>query len=101
MVYLVYFVVGVFRQKTAYVLRISDWSSDVCSSDLRRQNSVGQRVVRQETARILPMMGEAVVAFVGEAGDNRNELEKPQRKHNVGVVQHAAIESHIARKSVV
>src|SRR3546814_6302972 len=24
-----------FRQKTAYVLRISDWSSDVCSSDLR------------------------------------------------------------------
>src|SRR3546814_1928229 len=23
-----------FTQKTAYVLRISDWSSDVCSSDL-------------------------------------------------------------------
>src|SRR3546814_3893129 len=23
-----------FRQKTAYELRISDWSSDVCSSDL-------------------------------------------------------------------
>src|SRR3546814_3244426 len=23
-----------FKQKTAYVLRISDWSSDVCSSDL-------------------------------------------------------------------
>src|SRR3546814_5179165 len=29
-------VVGVFcfKQKTAYELRISDWSSDVCSSDL-------------------------------------------------------------------
>src|SRR3546814_1546656 len=25
----------VFKQKTAYELRISDWSSDVCSSDLR------------------------------------------------------------------
>src|SRR3546814_5897146 len=25
-----------FKQKTAYELRISDWSSDVCSSDLRR-----------------------------------------------------------------
>src|SRR3546814_16787990 len=26
--------VCVFKQKTAYELRISDWSSDVCSSDL-------------------------------------------------------------------
>src|SRR3546814_5589408 len=28
------FIVLVFKQKTAYELRISDWSSDVCSSDL-------------------------------------------------------------------
>src|SRR3546814_7936089 len=26
-----------FKQKTAYELRISDWSSDVCSSDLHRE----------------------------------------------------------------
>src|SRR3546814_4129093 len=26
-----------FKQKTAYDLRISDWSSDVCSSDLDQQ----------------------------------------------------------------
>src|SRR3546814_2013098 len=26
-----------FKQKTAYEMRISDWSSDVCSSDLGRQ----------------------------------------------------------------
>src|SRR3546814_3508272 len=25
-----------FKQETAYEMRISDWSSDVCSSDLRR-----------------------------------------------------------------
>src|SRR3546814_4913818 len=31
-----------FKQKTAYEMRISDWSSDVCSSDL---NSDGQRQV--------------------------------------------------------
>src|SRR3546814_8583072 len=33
---LVYFFVFVFffKQKTAYEMRISDWSSDVCSSDL-------------------------------------------------------------------
>src|SRR3546814_13225827 len=28
-------VVVFFKQKTAYEMRISDWSSDVCSSDLR------------------------------------------------------------------
>src|SRR3546814_5942567 len=27
-----------FKQKTAYEMRISDWSSDVCSSDLQRYN---------------------------------------------------------------
>src|SRR3546814_7422613 len=27
-----------FKQKTAYEMRISDWSSDVCSSDLSRVN---------------------------------------------------------------
>src|SRR3546814_3945996 len=29
-----------FKQKTAYEMRISDWSSDVCSSDLDRQGRV-------------------------------------------------------------
>src|SRR3546814_2899442 len=29
------FVVFFVKQKTAYEMRISDWSSDVCSSDLR------------------------------------------------------------------
>src|SRR3546814_3979069 len=28
-----------FKQKTAYEMRISDWSSDVCSSDLMRQRN--------------------------------------------------------------
>src|SRR3546814_3924524 len=32
-----------FKQKTAYEMRISDWSSDVCSSDLknRRMRPIG------------------------------------------------------------
>src|SRR3546814_6187455 len=30
------FLVFFFKQKTAYEMRISDWSSDVCSSDLDR-----------------------------------------------------------------
>src|SRR3546814_18442386 len=29
-----------FKQKTAYEMRISDWSSDVCSSDLMKRRNV-------------------------------------------------------------
>src|SRR3546814_11794993 len=36
-----------FKQKTAYELRISDWSSDVCSSDLllRIRARIGQEIL--------------------------------------------------------
>src|SRR3546814_11965361 len=40
-----------FKQKTAYEVRISDWSSDVCSSDLRAARS--SVVLRCWTARAL------------------------------------------------
>src|SRR3546814_3144960 len=33
-VLVMFFVFFFFKQKTAYEMRISDWSSDVCSSDL-------------------------------------------------------------------
>src|SRR3546814_9454945 len=39
---LVFFCVFFFKQKTAYEMRISDWSSDVCSSDLP---FISQRVI--------------------------------------------------------
>src|SRR3546814_7660127 len=32
------YIVVFFKQKTAYELRISDWSSDVCSSDLAAES---------------------------------------------------------------
>src|SRR3546814_9885755 len=32
-----------FKQKTAYEMRISDWSSDVCSSDLARRKGGSRR----------------------------------------------------------
>src|SRR3546814_7545377 len=35
-----------FKQKTAYEMRISDWSSDVCSSDLKAMAQVRQRFQR-------------------------------------------------------
>src|SRR3546814_10618039 len=41
-----FFFVFFFKQKTAYEMRISDWSSDVCSSDLddqqQRKLAVGE-----------------------------------------------------------
>src|SRR3546814_14383644 len=34
-------IVFFFKQKSAYEMRISDWSSDVCSSDLRARRGAG------------------------------------------------------------
>src|SRR3546814_3240067 len=41
-----------FKQKTAYEMRISDWSSDVCSSDLRDVEP--NTVLASSEYRILP-----------------------------------------------
>src|SRR3546814_12196238 len=70
------YVFFIFKQKTSYVMRISDWSSDVCSSDLggapfrpggqpsisatircssRRESPCG-RLVSEETLEEAPMV---------------------------------------------
>src|SRR3546814_7713863 len=41
-----FFIFFFFKQKTAYELRISDWSSDVCSSDLEETRLVVMLVMR-------------------------------------------------------
>src|SRR3546814_15704731 len=64
------------KQKTAYEMRISDWSSDVCSSDLQRQpfgmvpafEADGQRLfesgaivhrIAQDSAALMPADAQA------------------------------------------
>src|SRR3546814_13751478 len=44
----------VFKQKTAYEMRISDWSSDVCSSDLRQadDDAVAGELVRSHALEL-------------------------------------------------
>src|SRR3546814_10274347 len=42
-----------FKQKTAYELRISDWSSDVCSSDLQVVRAARWRPGLSEVPRLL------------------------------------------------
>src|SRR3546814_5011226 len=65
-----------FKQKTAYEMRISDWSSDVCSSDLdQRAGEVALAEPferRQQFAEIFPEMeiergGAELVAFEAAA----------------------------------
>src|SRR3546814_842859 len=41
-----------FKQKTAYEMRISDWSSDVCSSDLATCRRIDAGIVDQDVDRI-------------------------------------------------
>src|SRR3546814_16978208 len=40
-----------FKQKTAYEMRISDWSSDVCSSDLPREPREPRRDIAAQQQR--------------------------------------------------
>src|SRR3546814_8193257 len=42
-----------FKQKTAYEMRISDWSSDVCSSDLLLQLLQGGACTQRAAAAVL------------------------------------------------
>src|SRR3546814_15635463 len=82
-----------FKQKTAYEMRISDWSSDVCSSDLADFRT---RERRSFTARLTQLDGrkldrldlgdegaaKAAVAAV-EAGDFEiGEVEKKRVRRN-------------------
>src|SRR3546814_1399199 len=63
MIYVIVFNFFFFKQKTAYEMRISDWSSDVCSSDLaRRRHRRRDRATRLER----PRRGRRRRAAVGE-----------------------------------
>src|SRR3546814_15925789 len=75
-VFLAYAVVFFSKQKTAYEMRISDWSSDVCSSDLL--NAFFLLLDRPETynlpmapsrpaERIAPAFGTGLAVFAGLA----------------------------------
>src|SRR3546814_2397960 len=84
-----------FKQKTAYEMRISDWSSDVCSSDLRHfapddeadqgregERKVAQRRQRRGLGQPEGMDGEEMRRAVDEAADDEEqpvEAARPSR----------------------
>src|SRR3546814_1835345 len=65
-----------FKQKTAYEMRISDWSSDVCSSDLHVDGEIDvDGVADASTARgigeIPGGLGDQGISVVVEPVDQR------------------------------
>src|SRR3546814_833103 len=68
MVTMVYVYFFFFKQKTAYEMRISDWSSDVCSSDLVEQ------IVRPALDPPRVTGGEQVGDLIGRDGEHAGEV---------------------------
>src|SRR3546814_1404351 len=96
----------VFKQKTAYEMRISDWSSDVCSSDLDR---LLQRFEDADGAVVIEVFVIIVIDLDHRrVGAGAHALDLGQREQPVGgglALGHAAVlarRHHIVdRKSVV
>src|SRR3546814_1800058 len=65
-----------FKQKTAYEMRISDWSSDVCSSDLCFD-------LLDAFASAPDMPADCRLAFVG-VGPARSALARRRDEHGLG-----------------
>src|SRR3546814_2245931 len=61
-----------FKQKTAYEMRISDWSSDVCSSDLGLNASAETNAVAPSAAE--PSRADLVALIADAAVDARAEI---------------------------
>src|SRR3546814_1213883 len=78
----VLFIVFFFKQKTAYEMRISDWSSDVCSSDLAPRRGPPARL-----RRCLPHARDN-----GGAGERRGVASRSrERRHAASAVVRAHI----------
>src|SRR3546814_10202433 len=86
--FLVSFCVFFFKQKTAYEMRISDWSSDVCSSDLIAEGGIaaGGKIGIADIAPAdqgQPAIGDPglVMHTAGERGGAQQHLEAaPQQE---------------------
>src|SRR3546814_13398612 len=60
------FTVFFFKQKTAYEMRISDWSSDVCSSDLHEVSPLIKFVSRGDTTVVDAYLSPILQRYVSQ-----------------------------------
>src|SRR3546814_9881722 len=74
---LLYFFLLFFKQKTAYEMRISDWSSDVCSSDLLPSEDA---VELDGVAHRLVDLQRHLLAAEDEGGDGLGALRRAQQR---------------------
>src|SRR3546814_3434483 len=63
-----------FKQKTAYEMRISDWSSDVCSSDLIEANDK-----RWARVKVLRTLNEALEEAFERSAKQARKAKKGKR----------------------
>src|SRR3546814_17165702 len=83
-----------FKQKTAYEMRISDWSSDVCSSDLLVDAVVRQREEERDAVR--QIMERAFERFALTRAFNRGGvLDPPMRAHRLAGPDRARLAGRI------
>src|SRR3546814_11753773 len=81
-------VVFFFKQKTAYEMRISDWSSDVCSSDLVvLRPAVGVDAVVEDLAvleaQVVPVKQAAALVAVEDAQVHA-PMQRDRQAHGQG-----------------
>src|SRR3546814_10916287 len=76
--YLGSFVFFFFKQNTAYEMRISDWSSDVCSSDLVMEG--GNGLINR------PNEAQAIVCWGHGSGQLFNCRQEPELRVRVDLV---------------
>src|SRR3546814_15665855 len=116
-----------FKQKTAYEMRISDWSSDVCSSDLfLHDHRAVERLIAVRTEKFGEMRGldlaeqdvavgdgqRAAAAIGGGAGDGARAFGTDEEARAVpaadpaaapgdgGDAQHTSAEPRVGLESV-
>src|SRR3546814_9008998 len=63
-----------FKQKTAYEMRISDWSSDVCSSDLQLQFVESLDVI-YTVLHDADMLGQSIRSVMQELQENKEFIQ--------------------------
>src|SRR3546814_6531921 len=75
-----------FKQKTAYEMRISDWSSDVCSSDLheRRDQQPETDVVHAREGHVRRTDHERHEPVAEAADHSRHDHEERSEERRVG-----------------
>src|SRR3546814_8028709 len=60
-----------FKQKTAYEMRISDWSSDVCSSDLGLKRFCSGQGSGAQAYGYIPRLADAAMDKIGQIPQGR------------------------------